>query len=129
MDGGEGRLVQALDLDAAVLGDMVLQNLEEAKLLGREARVLVHELGKRLLDCGRVEPNKAAEHGQERTAGLWVVPARCFTLALSSIWRTSFASVLEFVFAHCLACTNPLKDRILGEVVTQNGLDAALGTR
>ena len=43
VDGREGRLVEALDLDAAVLGDVVLEHLQEAQLLRRQSRVLVHE--------------------------------------------------------------------------------------
>ena len=61
MEGGERRLVQAVELDAAVLRDVVLQQLQEPELLCRQTRVLVHEACERSLDGGRIETDQAAE--------------------------------------------------------------------
>ena len=126
VEGGERRLVEPLDLDAAVLGDVVLQHLQEAELLRREARVLVDEVGERLLDRPASRPTRPRNtvSSERRVSGS--CPARCFTLALSSTCEHEPRELFELVVAHGLAGADALQDRVLREVLSQHRLDAPL---
>ena len=68
MEGGERRLVQPIELDAAVLGDVVLQQTcRNRSLLRRQPRMLLDESREtRCSTASGVEPHEPAEHREQR---------------------------------------------------------------
>src|SRR5690606_26609037 len=126
MEGSERWLVEPLELDAAVLGDVVLQQLQEAELLRREAQVLVDERRERLLNSRGIESDQATEHGEERSARLRVVPRQVLHVGLVVDLEDEARQLFELVVAHTLAGPNALQGRVLREVFAQHRLDTPL---
>ena len=71
--GGKGRLPQFLQLDGAVAGNMGLDQLKEANLIGVQSWVLLDEVLEVLIDLGGVHADDVADGEGKALRLVWVV--------------------------------------------------------